>query len=723
MKPTQPPPRFTPSGFQPTSEQLEIQMSRDKTVLIEANAGAAKTTTLALRAGESLARGLAPNEILILVFTSEARDVMRKRLIEIGIPASVASQIQVNTFDDFSEGVLYAFDGYEPKSIRSQNELKPYVIAAIEHVSTRYEGKFDCLELATHNIAISQFIDAQLSMKAKMSPHQDFDGMDTEDIAYTVGVTLTHWLTFQEYERLRYGAFDEVEFLAEFDATYDLARRLIDSPELQAALPAYRLLLCDELHDLNEAAFRILMALLSDGKTSFVGAGDKDQVIHATLGADAQYLHHRFDGCGLGHVARLPLTATYRYGPHLALTVGKLKQKQSTSPLARTTKIEQRYYQAGNDDECAQLVVNAITDWRKSQQGGRCAILIRERHQSILIENALMQAGIGYESLRMEKYLQRGEILFLRGMIAIALKNLISVKSPEVRMAIIEALVTYGELTLDYDPELDGSVPHNITKSVSDALEYAKIVLNETPDMLNDFFKGQILRSESRVRNRMTDVVKFVESLPEDTTADDALREICRLMNVESLVKRIHVYPYEASVVLRSIEGFIRFAATSGKSIKEFSEWIGEAESHPLGKKGNSVVLECVANSKGMEFDHVILPFLEVGQFPDPSAEFKQEENLFYVGITRAKSALTLITPKVPAKQSPFVGRMAIDDIESEATMAIANAEPVSCRTDLQVPFHSKDEAKALGAKWDGVRKVWYVDAGIDIHPFKRWIK
>ena len=587
-------------------------------------------------------------------------------------------------------------------------------------MSAEYEGRFDDLELATHNIALSQFLDAQLSMKAKMSPHLDHEGMDMEEIAYTVGVPLTHWLTFLAYERLRRGPCDEVVFRGVFDATYDLARRLIDSSELKAALPAYRLLLCDELHDLNEAAFRILMALLSGGETYFVGAGDKDQVIHATLGADAQYLQHRFDSCG--PVARLPLTATYRYGPHLALAVGKLKQKKSTSPLALTTKIEQRYYRADDHEECAKLVVDSIADWRKNHQG-RCAVLIRDRHQSILIENALMRAGIGYESLHMKKYLQRGEILFLRGMIAIALENLASIKSPEVRGAIVEALVIYGEVTLDFDPVEDESVPLKFEKIVADPLEYAMSYLTENPDMLNDFFKGQILRSKSNVRHRMAEVVKYAELLPEGAKADDALKEISKRMDIESLVKRIHVYPQEASVVSRSIKGGIHFAATSGKNLKDFSEWIGEAENASSGKKGYSVILECVANSKGMEFDHVILPLLEVGEFPDPKAEYKQEENLFYVGVTRAKHALTLIMPKDPAKRSPFVARMAIGDIEAEATKAIANAAPVSCCTDLKVPFDSKDEAKALGAKWDKVRKVWYVDAGADLQPFQRWIK
>jgi len=43
-------------------------------------------------------------------------------------------------------------------------------------------------------------------------------------------------------------------------------------------------------------------------------------------------------------------------------------------------------------------------------------------------------------------------------------------------------------------------------------------------------------------------------------------------------------------------------------------------------------------------------------------------------------------------------------------------------RIDLAVPFAEKDEAKRLGARWDGERKTWYVPDGIDVRNFRRWV-
>ena len=43
-------------------------------------------------------------------------------------------------------------------------------------------------------------------------------------------------------------------------------------------------------------------------------------------------------------------------------------------------------------------------------------------------------------------------------------------------------------------------------------------------------------------------------------------------------------------------------------------------------------------------------------------------------------------------------------------------------RIDLKVPFAEKDTAKALGARWDAAKRIWYVKDAADLTPFSRWI-
>ena len=43
-------------------------------------------------------------------------------------------------------------------------------------------------------------------------------------------------------------------------------------------------------------------------------------------------------------------------------------------------------------------------------------------------------------------------------------------------------------------------------------------------------------------------------------------------------------------------------------------------------------------------------------------------------------------------------------------------------RINLKTPFAEKDEAKALGARWDPKKKCWYIQNVADLAPFARWI-
>ena len=41
---------------------------------------------------------------------------------------------------------------------------------------------------------------------------------------------------------------------------------------------------------------------------------------------------------------------------------------------------------------------------------------------------------------------------------------------------------------------------------------------------------------------------------------------------------------------------------------------------------------------------------------------------------------------------------------------------------NLVTPFAEKDAAKALGARWDSTKKLWYIVDVADLTPFQRWI-
>jgi DNA helicase-2/ATP-dependent DNA helicase PcrA len=237
------PPRFTPQGLHPTDEQRAIQLAQSKVVLVDANAGAAKTTTLALRIGEALARKLAPEQILALTFTPEAREVLRRRLLEVGLPQPLVQRIAVLTFEDFAAWMMDLADGDNVRQCREARALKAYALQAVDRTGERYAGHVDGLELHTHSVALAQFLDVQQTLKATMALDADVEFMGHAEAAELLGVPLTDYLTTLEYEALRLDGGAGAVFRGPYDATYDLACNLHGGARLAEQFPDYRLVL------------------------------------------------------------------------------------------------------------------------------------------------------------------------------------------------------------------------------------------------------------------------------------------------------------------------------------------------------------------------------------------------------------------------------------------------------------------------------------------------
>lgn len=701
------PSRFVPVGIIRTDEQIAIQTAICKVLLIEANAGAAKTTTLALRIGEALSANVAPESILALVFTDTARDVIRRRLTEIGVHYDLVKRIEIHTFEDFAKKQLALIEDNVVKSYPNARQQFSPMMAAIDAAYERHGDSAENLELNNHALAITQYLDAQLKLKATMGLT---DLVEDEDLLATclrLGVSETEFLVTQEYERIRLGLHFQPHFRGPFDATYDLARD-IDSEDRQSEFPDYRLVICDELHDLNEAAFRIVCALIDRPRCYFVGAGDRDQVIHATLGAKHEYLSTRFSQ-RFPRTQKYPLTITHRHGPQLAYCMASFKNKSVDSNVAEKLEITVETY-TDTLEEGARFVIESIKKWKRAGFGADgCAVLIRDRHHSVVMENALREAEIGYRTPVMGSYLQREEILFLRGVLAIALRDFEAVKSKEVKEAIVEALDLYGGLRIP---------PEELVSAKAGMAKHSQ---------LHWFYEKYIQCSKAKEGSpALDDAIRFVADASPDSFAVDILREVCDRMNLKKIAEKLYVRPYDANVVVKSIEGFLSIAGEH--TLKHFWNVINVAEMFAVKHRDKDVLtLDCVANSKGKEFDHVILPFIEHNEYPNPMFPLKDEENLFYVGVTRAKRWLTLVTPQDGERRSPFIRRMDISGTSARANLAqtrnenISRAAPAS-RHYLRAGYSDKDYVKSLGARYDSTRKKWYVPVGLDLKPFEPWL-
>ncbi len=78
-------------------------------------------------------------------------------------------------------------------------------------------------------------------------------------------------------------------------------------------------------------------------------------------------------------------------------------------------------------------------------------------------------------------------------------------------------------------------------------------------------------------------------------------------------------------------------------------------EDRKLIKTRNNLILSSVHQAKGLEFEVVFFAYLDEGTLPyKENKDLVEEKRLFYVGITRAKKRLFLISSK-PDSRSSFL--------------------------------------------------------------------
>ncbi len=60
--------------------------------------------------------------------------------------------------------------------------------------------------------------------------------------------------------------------------------------------------------------------------------------------------------------------------------------------------------------------------------------------------------------------------------------------------------------------------------------------------------------------------------------------------------------------------------------------------------------------------------------------------------------------------------------VEQAPVEVAPEPKPAAEKTFLAVPFKEKDEARELGAKWDGAAKLWYAPKGADMARLDKWL-
>lgn len=113
------------------------------------------------------------------------------------------------------------------------------------------------------------------------------------------------------------------------------------------------------------------------------------------------------------------------------------------------------------------------------------------------------------------------------------------------------------------------------------------------------------------------------------------------------------------------------------------------------------------------------------------SSLLRENVNEIFKASTKAKQACQYIMDRVREYEKKHGIEFEMEDT-LEIIEKVKEAEPEQInegqdqagkdRTYISVPFREKNEAKALGAKWDIKLLSWYVPDGIDLKPFEKWL-
>jgi DNA helicase-2/ATP-dependent DNA helicase PcrA len=401
---------------------------------------------------------------------------------------------------------------------------------------------------------------------------------------------------------------------------------------------ALQLLCVDEFHDMNEAMFTILRRLLdSNPQASFCGVGDPDQVLHQQAGAEPRFMDPAYFAQQTGRqVSVMHLPGSYRFSASLAELAGNLASKQYTSLATRETLVQPFFYAAPL--ECAQKIVEEALNWqRQGRAMNQFVVLLRHPHQSVLLENFLLEQAIPYRTYPFPTYLHRPEVLMVRALLAAAHPDFDLVSSPLARHRLVQAVVEFAGVSLDF------SESEAETQDERLRIALQEIVHDQT--LLVSFLKRQIIaKAEPAIRRRLEAAMAAAASHQGEGMFDAMLQAL----DMQHLASLRWVERQRCADAVAHLEG-LQQAALIFDSAADFFRHVNALELsyeqlHSGKGQATSLILSDIPSVKGLEFERVIIPFIERGEFPtDKGGTLDDERNLMYVALTRCSHALTLM--------------------------------------------------------------------------------
>jgi DNA helicase II / ATP-dependent DNA helicase PcrA len=582
--------------------QREAVLHRGAPLLILAGAGSGKTRVITTKIAHALdALGTDPGSVLAVTFTNKAAAEMRERLANL---TPRGPDVMVKTFHAFGAWLLRRYG----EAIGVNRRFLIYDDNdSLSLLKTELKDTHSPGQIKQFHSLIARAKDLGLA--------PDSDSGRLRLLSYDSAFPEI----FNRYEeRLR--STGNLDFADLIRLSVVLLSR---SPETKARLQArFRLILVDEYQDSNGAQFALLRELHAPG-AELVVVGDDDQSIYGFRGAEVENILTFPDHFPGTRVIRLE--ENYRSTKTiLAAASAVVAHNERRMGKTLVTQNDQ-----GDPVRLALLpdyTEEALFAARLSERNPETetAILYRMNYQSRIFEEIFSRFGIPYLLVGSVRFYEREEVKDVLAYLALIVNPRDAVAAARIVNKPVRGI---GDKTVD---KLVAALPAHGGDVLALCRDPGAIVPAKAAQKLGDF-AALVDRLRARLPERPLEA--FVRELVLDTglytlyKERDAAESTSKSQNLEELVNA--AVPY----------------GMGEEALDDFLENTLLATSEYAEQTGARVTLLTLHNTKGLEFDRVIITGLEEGVFPPDRGrddDLEEERRLFYVGLTRARRELVL---------------------------------------------------------------------------------
>ena len=670
--------------------QREAVLHDGAPLLILAGAGSGKTRVITTKVAHLITAGaVSPTHILAVTFTNKAADEMRtrvRRLVAECGRGDAGNRVMVRTFHAFGSWLLRVHGerlGFDPArlSIFDDGDVRQILSQVAAADTDKY--------LAGDIRGMAAWIAA--AKNRGIAPDGDLSVLRRSPFPMA--------RLYARYQR-RLAALNGVDFGDLILLPAALLRR--DAEVRNTVQERFRVVFVDEFQDANQAQFELLR-VLHRPRGYLCVVGDDDQSIYRFRGADVDgflTFPERFPGTEVvrleqnyrstGAILDLASAVVSHNRRRMGKTLWTDQDQGELPTVAHLADAEEeaRY--------CAELV-------RRGR--GSTAILYRMNFQSRTFETLFQALRIPYRIVGTVRFYERVEIKDAMAYLAL-------LYNPRDELAFRRAA---SKPRRGIGPKTAARVAEQARAAGGDQMAAAARLAAAGRGAARAPLAGfAALMAELRQvheNGTVTDLVQAVlerSGLYESVLAQDQAEGTGRAMNLDELVNATASYGNAAA----GVAAFLEDARLAGVSEAE-----GEQDTAAGAAAGPPVTLITAHNTKGLEFDQVIVTGLEEGIFPagEPAAprlaappeEEEEERRLFYVAVTRARFALHLTASR---------RRMAFGFArEREPSRFLTEIAPELVRVA------GDDGAAEQGALREG-RGVSHIDYGVGV-VVRRWVK